>query len=473
MSIARLHPGGWWIEPGRRFFVTLWVTYFLLALLFNAFTPMGEAPDELAHYRYVRMVYEEHRLPGFRDGLWEGHQAPLYYIAAASWAYLLNALFGCGGRFDGVPTRLNPDFRKGNDLNFLTHNASERLSHWTCAEFSFHGLRMFSALLTLLSIVLTVLLLLEVLPSSLTTVKLAATFVALLPSHVFMSTMLNNDSLVNLLIVASLYCMTRALRAADPGRLAQALGTAAIAVATKLSAIFLFPLLAFVPVMQREMLRKVKDIRFTPTLALALAAGMVLPAAVLLRNYLEWGGLFAITALEKNMSLLKDAGMNPGNGGSIMDYYLREFPAEMARMLLVSYGAINFSDGPALIRLRAYGLAIGIGLVVSFTWQRGLLWRSAARAPLLLLMLGFGLFFLTYLNPGYRYRWLQARYLFDQLPLLSIVVGIGITALWQEAKRAIPRLQDSVIVYTHYGFLLLMNVLVLISGVIEHLYRTI
>lgn len=455
----------------RRFFVILWVTYFLMALLFNAFTPIGEAPDELAHYQYVRIVYEEKRLPGFRDGLWEGHQAPMYYIAAASWAYLLHALFGCGGRFDGVPTRLNPDFRKGNDLNFFTHNASERLSHWTCAEFSFHGLRIFSALLTLLSIVLTVLLLLEVLPSSLTTVKLAATFVALLPSHVFISTMLNNDPLANLLIVASLYYMARALRAADPGRLVQALGTAAIAVATKLSAIFLFPLLAIVPVMQREMLRKVRDVRFTPALALALAAGMVLPAAVLLRNYFEWGDLFAITALERNMSLLKDAGMHPVNGGSITRFYLRDFPAEMVRMLLVSYGPINFSDGPALARLKVYGLAIAIGVVVSFVWQRGLLWRSAARAPLLFLILGFGLFFVTYFYPGYRYRWLQARYFFHQLPLLSLVAGIGITALWQEAKRVIPSLQDRVIVYGHYGFFLVMNVLVLAFGVIDHLYR--
>jgi hypothetical protein len=43
--------------------------------------------------------------------------------------------------------------------------------------------------------------------------------------------------------------------------------------------------------------------------------------------------------------------------------------------------------------------------------------------------------------------------------------------LWQQVKRAIPRLHDSVIVYGHYGFLVLMNASVLVSGVIEHLYR--
>jgi hypothetical protein len=68
---------------------------------------------------------------------------------------------------------------------------------------------------------------------------------------------------------------------------------------------------------------------------------------------------------------------------------------------------------------------------------------------------------------------LQARYFFHQLPLVSLIAGIGITALWQEAKRVIPRLQDRVIVYGHYGFLLVMNVLVLVFGVIEHLYNNI
>jgi hypothetical protein len=169
--------------------------------------------------------------------------------------------------------------------------------------------------------------------------------------------------------------------------------------------------------------------------------------------------------------MLKKAGMIPASGGSIIDYYLREFPAVIVRGVFVSFGAINFSDVPALIRLQAYGLAIAIGVIVSFVWQRGLLWRSAARAPLLFLILGFGLFFVTYFYPGYRYRWLQARYFFHQLPLLSLVAGIGITALWQEAKRVLPRLQDRVIVYGHYGFLLVMNVLVLAFGVIDHLYK--
>lgn len=455
----------------RRFFVILYVTYFIVALLFNAFTPIGEAPDELAHYQYMRIVHDEQRLPGSRDGLYEGHQAPIYYITQASWAYLLQLMTGCDIRPDRMPSRSNPNFMKGNDLNFLVHAASERLSNWGCTEFTFHMLRLFSALLTLLMIVLTVRLLMEVLPSSPTTVKLAATIVALLPSHVFISTMVNNDSLVNVLIVAAMYYLARTLRTFDIDHFIRGLVAMAMAVATKMSAIFMFPLFTILLLIKKDLRRRMLNVRFDTGWTWVVAAAVALPFVLFLRNYLEWGDPFGLNVLERYLSMAKKAGMNPP--GSIIDYYLHEVPAAMARGFFVGFGVINFFDGPALVRLQTYGLAIAIGIVVSFGWQRGLLWRNAAGTPLLFLMLGFGLFFMTYLYPGYKYRLLQARFFFHQLPLLSLVAGIGITALWQEAKRVIPRLQDRVIVYGQYGFLLVMNVLVLVFGVIEHLYKNI
>jgi hypothetical protein len=320
-------------------------------------------------------------------------------------------------------------------------------------------------------IVFTVRLLLEVLPSSPTTVRLAATFVALLPSHVFISTMLNNDSLVNLLIVAATYYLARTLRTADIGNFVRGVVAAAMAVAAKTSAIFLLPLFTILVLIRKDLRRKMLDVRFNTERGWIVVAAIALPVVLFFRNYLEWGDPFGLAVLERNLIMLKKAGMIPASGGSIIDYYLREFPAVIVRGVFVSFGAINFSDVPALIRLQAYGLAIAIGTVVSLTWQRALLWGRAAPTPLLFLILGFGLFFVTYFYPGFRYRWVQARYFFHQLPLLSIIAGIGITALWQQVKRAIPRLHDSVIVYGHYGFLVLMNASVLVSGVIEHLYR--
>ena len=471
MSADQPHARGLVHASDRRFFAILYATYFLFALLFNAFTPIGESPDELTHYRYVRILHEEQRLPNHRDSPGLGQWGPVYYVGQASWVYLWKLMIGCEIRPDRLPFRPNPRFPKGGDYTFLIHSASERLSNWGCTEFSFHFLRLFSAILTVLGIAVTVRLLAEVLPSSDLTVKLAATFMALVPGHVFISTMVNNDALVNMLIIFSMFYMLQALSNPDIGNFVRALVAAAIAVATKLSAIFLLPLLIILLLVRSQILQKIATVRFNTARAWVVLAIVAVPGVLFVRNYLEWGDPFAVSVLETLLEMGKKAGAHPE--GSIMHFYFREFPVEMVRMLLVSYGPINFSDGPALARLQVYGIVIATGVVVSFVWQRGLLWRSAAPAPLLFLILGFGLFFATYFYPGYRYRMLQARYFFHQLPLVSLIAGIGITALWQEAKRVIPRLQDRVIVYGHYGFLLVMNVLVLVFGVIEHLYNNI
>jgi hypothetical protein len=50
---------------------------------YNVFTPIGEAPDERAHFQYLRFVADEGRLPGAADSFWQGHQPPLYLLWGA------------------------------------------------------------------------------------------------------------------------------------------------------------------------------------------------------------------------------------------------------------------------------------------------------------------------------------------------------------------------------------------------------
>ena len=68
----------------RRLLWTVGLTYLALALLYNALTPIGEAPDEGGHWDYLRIIVTEHRLPSSHDQAWQGHQAPTYYLAAAA-----------------------------------------------------------------------------------------------------------------------------------------------------------------------------------------------------------------------------------------------------------------------------------------------------------------------------------------------------------------------------------------------------
>jgi hypothetical protein len=98
-------------------------------------------------------------------------------------------------------------------------------------------------------------------------------------------------------------------------------------------------------------------------------------------------------------------------------------------------------------------------------------WRHIKPRPALLLAIGFLLFFATYLYPGYRYRWLQARYFFNQLPLIALLSAVGIMTLWRCLGTLGLRVRDGWLIAVVYVSLVVLNVLVLTEGVWRHLYR--
>jgi hypothetical protein len=228
--------------PCRGFLWTVCLTYVTLACVYNALTPIGEAPDELGHAEYVHVLLEKHRLPGARDGLWQGHQAPLYYLAEAAWSGVIRAVSGCGIDRARLPNQINPAFARSPNFNWLVHGKTERLLSWGCTEWSFHLLRLLSTALTVPMILLTFAILREVAPDSPATASIGVLFAALLPSHVSVSAMLNNDALVNLLVVATTYLVIRATRSGKPAELAAAVVLAAVGTTAKLSGVYLFGL---------------------------------------------------------------------------------------------------------------------------------------------------------------------------------------------------------------------------------------
>ena len=54
--------------PRRAPLLLLLLAYFALATLYALFTPDWQAPDEPAHYNYVRYLAEEHRFPLLKPG---------------------------------------------------------------------------------------------------------------------------------------------------------------------------------------------------------------------------------------------------------------------------------------------------------------------------------------------------------------------------------------------------------------------
>jgi len=168
------------------------VTYLLVGTLFAVYTPDWQAPDEPAHYNYVRYLAEQGRFPVLQHGdypqdyleeiksqkfpvhlsidpiRYEFYQPPLYYLLATPVFKL----------FDGalLPLRLLSVILGGGLIC-----AAYGLAAAVCST-----------------------------PSALALG--AAAFVAFLPMHVAMTAAVNNDTLAELLLALALWGVMRYLR---------------------------------------------------------------------------------------------------------------------------------------------------------------------------------------------------------------------------------------------------------------------
>lgn len=173
----------------RLVLVLILFVYAVMATLYAVYTPPWQAPDEPAHYNYIRALAEERSLPIIEEGdydqeylsrltsqkfppqlsvaplRYEDHQPPLYYLLAVP-VYLL-----------------------------------------------FHGalipLRLLSVALGLLLLTVVHRLARTLFPDRPLLALAATAFIALLPQHVAMDAAVNNDALAELVLATALWMAVR------------------------------------------------------------------------------------------------------------------------------------------------------------------------------------------------------------------------------------------------------------------------
>lgn len=236
----------------------------------------------------------------------------------------------------------------------------------------------------------------------------------------------------------------------------------------KLSGFFLFGLILVALAVRRDLVSGLARPRATRHWLAAAVACSVLPLALLVRNLREWGDLFAVSALEKNLVKLVATGAHPAQGDPVR-YYVVEMPELFANAFMVAYGAVNFRFTGAADLGRWGPRVVLAGLLLSLVLRS--VWRRIDRRVFGVLAAGFALFLVTYVYPGYRYRWLQVRYFFNQLPLIALVAAVGIGTVWEGARQLGLPASDRALVLLVYVCLVGLNLVVLWAGVIPHLYR--
>ncbi|MBN2392146.1 MAG: glycosyltransferase family 39 protein [Anaerolineae bacterium] len=220
--------------------VGLFIVYAAVGITFSVIMPLGEAPDEPAHFFYVQYIAQNQALPVMQpryedNATVEAFQAPAYYVAAALLTHYA---------LQGEPIRLyrNPAYEFGKPApHFLTLPEHEFL--WHGAALAWHLVRFFSLALGAVSLWATHRSAWLLFNSRWLALATTA-FVALNPQFIYLHSMVTNDALAttvgSLLVLTALYLLKEA-------RLKYFLAAAlltTLGILTKPSALTLYPCVA-------------------------------------------------------------------------------------------------------------------------------------------------------------------------------------------------------------------------------------
>jgi hypothetical protein len=408
------------VTPRTRVRATLGVIvlgYLILAILYAVRVPIWNAPDEPAHYNFIRSLAVDHRLPVLApgdydqkeiarlmsehfppsesiDGLrYESHQPPLYYLLAA------------------------PVF-------LATEHATIRIQ--------VVALRLVTTLIGALVILATYRLASLVFPRPSSYPLAAAAFVAFVPMHLFMDAAIDNDALVELMLCLVLIVLVEDLIKPQEPRNDLRVGIAAgLAALAKLdggvSAVLIvvgFVGSALLSPDRREALRRVPTRLVRAGLVASLISGWWF-----VRNLLIYGpgDPFALRRhaqvvvgqpLTGAMTLSRVRAMTLtafhsfwGQFGWMgIPYSDRTYDVLATLSLLVALGVVLFFVSTLPIRRGGTASKLGVGLLL---------------LEALLVVIGVVFYNLRYLQP-------QGRYLFPALPALAILSVAGVGELFRD-----------------------------------------
>lgn len=389
------------------------VVYLILGTLYAVATPSWQAPDEPAHYNYVRHLAETGTLPVLRDGDWdqafieatvsarfppgasiapfryEFHQPPLYYFLA-------------------VPFYLGTQGLE----------QSQQLI----------ALRLLSVLLGAGLLVFIYRIVALIFPHRLWAAASAA-FVATLPQHVAMMASVNNDALAELVLALLLWVSVSTLRIGLTTRRGAALGIGlGLAILTKTTIYLPALAAAVVPFLYFLRAPRPRGALLARPAAATTAIALVLSGPWILRNALVYGPLDPFGLARHESVVIGQpstaewvAEFGPlGVAGRFVTTTFRSFWGQFGWMavpmpepIYVALGILTLFlvGGAVLFFLRI--LPAGRSLDASQRWSLGLL------ATVLILVVGG--------HVGYNLRLVQhqGRYLFPALVPLSTVAALG------------------------------------------------
>jgi 4-amino-4-deoxy-L-arabinose transferase-like glycosyltransferase len=405
--------------------IAVLILFMMVASLYNVYTPIYEAPDELQHVAFVTWLADGRGLPVLDPedpGPWEqeGTQPPLYYWLAAQmvgWLPRANAdRLAILNPYVGVGDPQRPD-----NKNRVLHGRDEqgRLSDAN-APFV-HAARGVSTVMGLGTLVAIYILGKGLFPKRPSLALGMTGFVAFIPQFLFLSASVSNDNLVILISAWVLVLLTYWLcRTSLPGwkglvALGVLLGLAAL---TKLSGLLLWLLAAGVLCLLAWRRKRFRWLLLAGVLAGGLA--LLVSGWWFVRNEQLYGDL---TALAPHVALMGARQKLPSVTNAV-----REFNGFRYSFWLL-FGWFNIlAPEPYYWIMDGLVLLAIVGLIVFLLRSRGALSGGRRHAFVMLTawlaVVAAGVLRWTMLTPAS-----QGRLFYPALPVLALFLALGWSAL--------------------------------------------
>ena len=205
---------GYLLKHGKLY--SLVMLFFLLAMAYNVALPLGRGYDEVAHFRYIRFIAEQHRPPiteaeQGQGGYKSRHHPPFYHG-------LTGLLFSWVDSEDTVFKQINfgdiPKYaliQDVLDVHWFLHTEIMNFPYQG-AVLLWHLSRLFSSLLAAGTLIVVYFTVLELYPGQKCRALLAAAALAFIPRFVFTGSVASDDNLLAFLMAIYLLLMIRIIK---------------------------------------------------------------------------------------------------------------------------------------------------------------------------------------------------------------------------------------------------------------------
>lgn len=401
--------------------------------------PPFEAPDENHHLDYINYFSTNLSIPNQSNEKTrvegEGHQNPLYYILTGAFVRLV-------GDNDKIDFLLIPNekhiWNGGTEWKTTLFNHSQLLIS-NNDEILFHILRGFSAVfsvITLSFLFKTTLLFTKDLRVSLITVLLIST----LPQFVFISSVVNNDSLVIMFITMSFYFLLKYLKKRrEKNYLYIAVWIFSMAFYTKLYSVgMIFIFFLFLLIDEKEQKLSKEYIKQAVLVALAI---IILISPWLIRNLVIYGSVLG------NHSFIYGRRI-------IFDLNISEIFSQIAFWGTSFIG--RFGWGNITLHFLHYALYLILFLIAFY----GLMFRiRKANIYVFISIIGVFIVFMQIIYYGTIDLQFQGRYLFPALIFLVVIIANTFKSLF----NLFPSLQKKSVLIGVVIILYIQNIVTLFT----------